>query len=71
MLLNLEKMNSWKLNGMAGHLTRSAICKSLNIHHTEIYKVVKSVHRDVIETQDGKKYELILKEIKDDTSKIR
>lgn len=56
---------------MAGHLTRSAICKSLNIHHTEIYKVVKSVHGDTIETQEGKKYELILKEIKDDTSKIR
>lgn len=55
---------------MAGHLTRSAICKGLDIHHTEIYKVVKSVSNDgVIETHDGKKYKLILKEIEDDTSK--
>lgn len=55
---------------MAGHLARTAINKGLAIHHTEIYKVVKSVNNDgVIETHEGKKYKLILKEIKDDTSK--
>jgi predicted transcriptional regulator len=63
-------MNSWKLNGMAGHLARQAIYRGLDIHHTEIYKVVKSVNNDgVIETHEGKKYKLTLKEIKDDTSK--
>jgi hypothetical protein len=58
-------MNSWKLNGIAGHLTRQAISKSLKIHHTEIYKTVKIVHFDgTIETKEGKKYQLELKEIK-------
>jgi sugar-specific transcriptional regulator TrmB len=57
-------MNSWRLNGMAGHLTRSAICKKLGIHHTEIYKVVKDIEMDgVITTKEGKKYKLELKEI--------
>lgn len=55
---------------MAGHLARTAINKGLNIHHTQIYKIVKSVNNDgIIETHDGKKYELTLKEIKNDTSK--
>ena len=57
-------MNSWKLNSTAGHLLRLAISKSLNIHFTEVYKTVKFIHHDgVIETSDGKKYELTLKEI--------
>lgn len=55
---------------MAGHLARQAIYKGLAIHHTEIYKAVKSVSNDgVIETHDGKKYKLTLEVIKDDTSK--
>lgn len=57
---------------MAGHLTRFAICLGLDIHHAEIYKVVKSIdNRGVIETHEGKKYKLILTEIKDDTSTTR
>jgi predicted transcriptional regulator len=65
-------MNSWKLNGMAGHLARQAINRGLNINHTQIYKVVKSVNNEgVIETHDGKKYKLTLEIIKDDTSSIR
>jgi sugar-specific transcriptional regulator TrmB len=65
-------MNSWKLNGIAGHLTRSAICKGLNIHSTDIYKIVKSIdNRGIIKTQEGKKYELVLKEVTDDTDKIK
>lgn len=63
-------MNSWRLNGMAGHLARTAINKGLAIHHTEIYKIVKSISIDgTIETHDGKKYKLTLEEIKNDTSK--
>ena len=58
-------MNSFKLNGMAGHLTRQAIIKGLNISFTEIYKVVKSVDSEgIIETKDGKKYKLMLTELK-------
>lgn len=54
---------------MAGHLARQAINKGLDIHHAQIYKVVKSVSNDgIIETHEGKKYKLILEEIKNDTS---
>lgn len=54
---------------MAGHLARQAIYKGLAIHHTEIYKAVKSVSNDgVIETHDGKKYKLTLEVIKDENN---
>ena len=54
---------------MAGHLTRAAINRGLGIHHTEIYKVVKSIGNDgTIETHDGKKYKLKLEEITDETN---
>lgn len=57
-------MNSWILNGMAGHLTRNAIIKGLNLEWNTLYKTIKSINNNgVIETKDGKKYELILKEI--------
>lgn len=57
-------MNSWKLNGMAGHFFRNAVCKGLGIRHTDIYKEVKNIDQHgVIETKDGKKYHLELKEI--------
>ena len=46
-------MNSWKLNGVAGHLTRQAIIKKLNIHSTEIYKTVKYIDNNgIIETHE-------------------
>ena len=60
-------MNSWKLNGIAGHLTRCDIIKKLNITSTQIYKTVKSINNEnIIETFDGKKYKLELKEIIDE-----
>lgn len=61
-----KTMNSWKLNGQAGHYFRDAVCKGLNIQHTEIYKTVKSIdNHGVIETYDGKKYQLELKPLKE------
>jgi predicted transcriptional regulator len=58
-------MNSWKLNSNAGFYFRQEICKGLNIHYNEIYKTIKDIdHNGVIETKDGKKYQLELKEIK-------
>ena len=58
-------MNSWRLNGIAGHVTRYAIAEGLGIEHTDIYKEVKSMTPSgIIETKDGKKYKLELKEIK-------
>lgn len=61
-------MNSYILNGVAGHYFRMTICKFLNIHWKDIYKTVKSISSTeqnpcIIKTKDGKKYELILKEI--------
>lgn len=57
-------MNSWKLNSTAGYLFRLAVSKSLSIHFTEVYKKVKSINNEgVIETSNGKKYELVLKEL--------
>jgi sugar-specific transcriptional regulator TrmB len=61
-------MNSWKFNSIIGHLIRQAIVKKLNINHTEIYKIVKSIDdKGVIKTQDGKKYILKLKELKNES----
>jgi predicted transcriptional regulator len=56
-------MNAYILNGMTGDLTRTAIVKKLNIPFNEVYKTVKSIDvNGVIETKDGKKYELVLTE---------
>ena len=58
-------MNSFKLNGMAGHITRYAISQGLGIQHNDIYKTIKDISMGgIIETKDGKKYKLELKEIK-------
>jgi predicted transcriptional regulator len=60
-------MNSWKLNGMVGHLARTAINEGLNIEKTQIYKKVKSVdNHGIITTHEGKKYKLVLKEIENE-----
>jgi len=57
-------MNSWKLNANAGTYFKRAICKSLGIDHTDIYWAVKSISDDgTINTRDGKKYKLQLKEL--------
>ncbi len=57
-------MNSWKLNGQAGHLVREAITKGLNIPFIDLYKTVKNIdNKGIIETKDGKKYKLELNEI--------
>jgi predicted transcriptional regulator len=60
-------MNSYRLNGMAGHVTRRAICKSLGIKPSDIYKEVKDMHVDgTVVTKDGKKYQVELREIVDE-----
>ena len=60
-------MNAYKLNGIVGHLLRRAICKKLQIHHTDIYKVVSDAYttseESIIETKEGKKYKITLKQI--------
>jgi hypothetical protein len=58
-------MNSWKLNGIAGHIARIAICKSLKMEHASLYRSVKNIDNNgIITIYNGKKYELILKEVK-------
>jgi hypothetical protein len=57
-------MNSYRLNGIAGHTCRAAICDSLKIRHIDIYKVVKNIDSNgVIETTDGTKFKLKLEKI--------
>jgi len=57
-------MNSYKLNGIAGHICRVAICESLKIRHVDIYKVVKNIDSNgVIETADGTKFKLKLEKV--------
>ena len=59
-------MNAWKLNGHSGAMFRAAICESLDIPLTEVYKAVKSIDpKDrTIETKDGSKYRLRLQKIR-------
>ena len=60
-------MNSYRLNGMAGHLTRQAIIKGLNITPTELYKTVKSIDNNgIIILHDGRKFKLELKKYLDE-----
>lgn len=63
-------MNSYKLNGMAGHLTRQTIIKSLNITPpTELYKTVKNIDSNgVITLHDGRKFKLELKYLGNETN---
>ena len=50
---------------MAGHLTRNAICRKLNIPFTDLYKTIKDIDwkTGIIETKEGKKYFIQLEEI--------
>lgn len=60
-------MNPYKLNSIAGIHVKAAIAKSLNIDESDVYETIASINEyGVIETTDGKKYKLELKEIKDD-----
>jgi hypothetical protein len=57
-------MNSWKLNSHASHYFKQAVTKGLFINYSDIYKTIKDIDENgVIETKDGKKYQLELKEI--------
>lgn len=58
-------MNSWKLNSISNVVLRQAISSSLGILIVDVYKTVKTIDTisQIIETNDGKKYQLILKEI--------
>ena len=56
-------MNSYKLNGIAGHITRNAIVKKLNINPSKIYQEVKLITFDgIVETKDGKTYKIVMVE---------
>jgi hypothetical protein len=60
-------MNSYKLNGIAGHLCRSAIVNGLNITFCNIYKEVSHVtNDDIIVIKDGRRFKLKLEQVKDE-----
>ena len=56
-------MNAYKLNGISNFLFRRAVCKFLGISLSDIYKTVKTIEGEIIETKDGSKYELTLKKL--------
>ena len=61
-------MNAYKLNCISGYFFRETIVRSLNIPFTDVYKVVKNVYHTadkacIVETADGRKFEVVLKEI--------
>ena len=60
-------MNAYKLNGHAGQLLRTSICRFLDIPNSSIYKVVKDIlPGNAIEINDGRKFKITLIEIKDE-----
>ena len=62
-------MNSYKLNSIAGHEFRSAICKFFGIRHSDIYSFIKDIDRNgVITLSNGQKFTLTLEEVHDKTS---
>ena len=58
-------MNSWRLNSIANVVLRQTISSSLSILIVDVYKTVKTIdsNTQIIETHNGKKYKLVLKEI--------
>ncbi len=63
-------MNSYKLNGKAGHAFRLAIISYFNIHPSVLYRSVKDINNNMIIMSDNKVYELTLKEIKYESSSV-
>lgn len=57
-------MNSWKMNANIGTICKRVIIDKLGINFYEIYKAVKNItNTGIIETRDGKKYQLKLEEL--------
>ncbi len=56
-------MQSWKFNSTARSVLIDAITASLKIPYTEVYKIIRRMNSNFIETKDGKIYKVILKEV--------
>jgi len=61
-------MNSWKFNSISQYLLRNAIIKYFKLEPSSIYKAIETIEGTNIIMNNGKIYELTLKEIKNDTS---
>ena len=59
-------MNAYKFNSTAQTFLRYVIFKQNNVPFSDIYKYVKDLHLEsnIIETNDGKFYKVVLEEIK-------
>jgi hypothetical protein len=60
-------MNSYKFNGIAGHVFRKALVDNLNITFKNIYREVKDIESNGnIIMKDGRKFKLKLEQLKDE-----
>jgi hypothetical protein len=59
-------MNSWKVNGISGHMFRQAIINYFKLEPSSIYRAIKDVDsvNSIVTMYDGKKYKITLEEIK-------
>lgn len=56
-------MNPYIFNSMAQTHLRRVIAESLNIDLSEVYKVVKDIKKNTVETHDGRFFKIELTEI--------
>lgn len=62
-------MNAYRFNSMAQYYLKKAISEQLNINISDIYKIVKNIEGNIVETKDDKKYKITLTEIKDEKNR--
>jgi hypothetical protein len=65
-------MNAYKLNGIAGHMFRKAVCDELKIEFSDIYKTVKNLESDgTILLHNGRKFKLGLIEFESELDELK
>jgi hypothetical protein len=59
-------MNSWRVNGISGHMFRQAIINYFKLEPSSIYRAIKDVDcvNSIVTMYDDRKYKLTLEEIK-------
>jgi hypothetical protein len=59
-------MNSWRVNGISGHMFRQAVINYFKLEPSSIYRAIKDVDciNSIVTMYDDRKYKLTLEEIK-------